>query len=281
MKGDENKWMTGVETKHGNAPLIISIPHAGLEFPAEINARFNSNWLVFKDVDWHIEKLYDFATALDATIIRTPFVRTLVDMNRDPNGVSLYPGMATTEVCPTTTFDGEPLYRKRWNPTRRQVDYRITMFWDCYHAQLDWEIERLRRLHSRVVLYDCHSIRSRIPRLFDGELPHFNIGTNDGKSCDPALTAAIEACIPKEYSQVTNGRFKGGYITRRIGKPEAGVHAVQMELAMRGYLREPIGPVDETNWPPPYDPEYAEPMRRVLKGVLQACLRFAYSEPST
>ena len=64
------------------------------------------------------------------------------------------------------------------------------------------------------MLCDCHSIRSRIPRLFAGELPNFNIGTNSGASCAPELTARIAAlCAATDFSHVVNGRFKGGYTT--------------------------------------------------------------------
>ena len=127
-------------------------------------------------------------------------------------------------------------------------------------------------------MYDSHSIRSVIPRLFDGELPHFNIGTASGKSCGRRLTAAVERVISETgLSRVTNGRFKGGHITRHHGKPTAGVHAIQMELAVRGYLREPVGPVSESDWPPKYDDAFAAPMRDTLRLVLEACLAFARS----
>ena len=138
-------------------------------------------------------------------------------------------------------------------------------------------VARLRVVHKRVVVYDCHSIRSVVPRLFEGELPQFNLGTNSGRSCDPRLTAAVEHVLDDTgLSRVTNGCFRGGYITRHHGQPVAGVHAIQMELAMRGYLPERVGPVDESNWPPTYDPDFATPMRDVLQRVLEACLRFAH-----
>src|SRR3546814_7267684 len=137
-----------------------------------------------------------------------------------------------------------------------------------YHAVLAEEIDRLRARHPHIVLYDCHSIRSVIPRLFDGELPHFNIGTNSRASCAPALTDMVERrCDRSGLSRVTNGRFKGGYITRRYGRPEDGVHAIQMELACRGYLHEPLGPVAESDWPVPYREEHAAPIAATLRSV--------------
>jgi N-formylglutamate deformylase len=266
-------WLTVIP---GEAPLVVSLPHTGTEIPAAFERGLVSPWLARKDADWWIERLYDFAPSLGATVIRTTISRTVIDVNRDPSGVSLYPGQATTELCPTTTFDGEPLYEPGAEPTAEQVAERRALFFDPYHATLHAEIERLRARHDNVVVYDCHSIRSVIPRLFDGALPHFNIGTNGGTTCAPSLSDAIEKiCTGSGFSHVVNGRFKGGYITRSLGKPDTGVHAVQMELACRGYMKEPLGPVSEGEWPPSYDEDYAAPMRTALTLVLQTCLTFA------
>jgi N-formylglutamate deformylase len=269
-------WLT---VTRGDQPLVVSLPHTGTEIPAEYERGLISPWLARKDADWWIERLYDFAASLGATMVRTTISRTVIDVNRDPSGVSLYPGQATTELCPTTTFDGEPLYESGAEPTAEQIVERRARFFDPYHATLRAEIERLRARHTNVVVYDCHSIRSVIPRLFDGTLPHFNIGTNGGTACAAALSDSIEnICVSSGLSHVVNGRFKGGYITRSLGRPETGVHAVQMELACRGYMREPLGPVAETEWPTPYDEAYAAPMRAALTLILQTCLTFAQSK---
>ena len=123
------------------------------------------------------------------------------------------------------------------------------------------------------MLYDCHSIRSVIPRLFDGELPVFNLGTNGGVSADPALEDAVTGLLAASGERfVVNGRFKGGWITRNYGRPVDGVHALQMELACRGYMREPPGPVSEADWPAPYDPEFAAPMRERLETILKTAI---------
>jgi N-formylglutamate deformylase len=263
----------------GEQPLIVSVPHTGATIPPAIAAQLISPWLARKDSDWWIERLYDFAGSLGATVIRTDICRTVIDVNRDPTGVSLYPGQATTALCPDTTFDGEPLYRDDLPVTPDAVADRGIRYFDPYHHALTTEIARLRTHHRRIVLYDCHAIRSQIPRLFDGLLPNFNVGTNNGASCDPALTAAVERACGEggddRFTRVTNGRFKGGYITRHHGRPAAGVHAIQMELACRGYMDEPIGPVSESSWPTPYDSTRAAPMRARLVDVLTACLQFA------
>jgi N-formylglutamate deformylase len=272
---DESRspWLTVLR---GEAPLIASMPHTGVDIPQDIEAGLASPWLARKDADWWVDRLYAFAQALGATVVRTGISRTVIDANRDPTGASLYPGQATTELCPTTTFDGEPLYHTGREPGSGEIASRRRRFFDPYHAAIAAEIARLRARHSTVVLYDCHSIRSNIPRLFDGALPNFNIGTNNGATCAPALTAAVEAaCADSSFTHVTNGRFRGGYTTRHYGRPTEGVHALQMELACRGYLREPPGAVAEGQWPVAYDEEVAAPMRAALTRILKNCIRFA------
>ncbi|MBL8589048.1 MAG: N-formylglutamate deformylase [Methylobacteriaceae bacterium] len=267
---------TWLAVLRGDAPLVVSFPHTGTELPDEIEPGLVSPWLARKDCDWWIEKLYDFARELGATTIRTSISRTAIDVNRDPSGASLYPGQATTGLCPTTTFDGEPLYRDGKAPDEAEIARRRVVYFEPYHDALAAELTRLRALHRRVALYDCHSIRSVIPRLFEGALPEFNIGTNDGASCDPGLTARIEAlCDASGRSRVTNGRFKGGWITRRYGRPQDGVHAVQMELACRAYMREPDGAPTPRNWPSAWDKAYAAPIAQTLREVLTACRDFA------
>lgn len=253
--------------RRGLAPLILSIPHAGTEIPEGFSGIFVSEWLARKDADWHLPELYSFAEALDATIIAARISRSVIDLNRDPSGVSLYPGQATTGLCPTETFDGEPLYKGAM-PDEAEIARRREIYFAPYHAALRAEISRVHSLHGRAVLYDCHSIRSNIPRLFEGELPQFNIGTNDGKSCDPSLLEHVRrTCAESGFSYVVNGRFKGGWITRHYGEPTKGIHAIQMELGCRGYMEEPL-PVNEANWPTPLqNPAPIHPaLEKILKG---------------
>jgi formiminoglutamase len=269
-----------LQVTRGSAPLIVSLPHTGTELPPPIAARLVSPWLARKDADWWVDRLYGFAVSLGATLVRTAISRTVIDVNRDPSGASLYPGQATTELCPLTTFDGEALYKDGLAPDVAEIAARRAGWFDPYHATLAAEVERLRARHPRIVLYEAHSIRSRIPRLFEGELPNFNIGTNDGASCDPALqTAAQRVCAASAFTHVVNGRFKGGWTTRRYGQPAAGVHALQMELACRGYMDDPAEPPTPRTWPALYREAQAAPMRAVLADVLGACLAFASESP--
>lgn len=260
---------------HGDAPLIVSFPHTGIEIPAELEPALASTWLARRDADHWVDVLYDFAHEVGATTVRTALSRTVIDVNRDPSGASLYPGQATTGLCPVESFDGEPLYKSGAEPGPAEVLRRRGLYFEPYHAALAAQLARLRARHGQVVLYDAHAIRSRVPRLFDGELPQFNIGTNLGTTCDPGLIMDIErVCAASGYSHVTDGRFRGGWITRHYGNPAAGVHAVQMELAMRGYLAEP-DTVTRDNWPAPLDDLLAARLRVALRDILDTCLDFA------
>lgn len=266
--------MSWLEVTRGDAPLVIAMPHTGTDIPPEVAGSFTSQWHATRDADWRIDRLYAFAGELDVTVVRTAISRSVIDVNRDPSGASLYPGMATTELCPTTDFDGAPLYAGA-APGEDEIVLRRQRWFDPYHAALAAELARLKARHGRVVLYDAHSIRSRIPRLFEGELPQFNIGANRGTTCDPALTAAVaHVCAASGHSHVVDGRFRGGWTTRHYGDPKNGVHAIQMELAMRGYLDEPAAPGPE-NWPPRYDPARAAPLIAILREVIASCLSFA------
>ncbi|MER9340489.1 MULTISPECIES: N-formylglutamate deformylase [unclassified Mesorhizobium] len=265
-------WLTVTQ---GTAPLLVSIPHTGIDL-AGLDSRLVSPWLGRRDADWWIDKLYDFAESLGATVVHTAISRTVIDVNRDPSGVSLYPGQTTTGLCPTETFDGDQLYRKGGEPEPSEIDERREKFFVPYHAALQAEIDRLRALHGKIVVYDCHSIRSVLPRLFEGKLPVFNLGTNDGKSADPTLQATVGQILAETgESYVVNGRFKGGWITRHFGQPQAGVHALQMELSNRGYMREPEGKGEPANWPVPYEAEFAAPIRVTLKKILETAIAWA------
>jgi formiminoglutamase len=263
---------------HGDLPLVISFPHTGTDFPPDLEERLVSPWLARKDADHWVDVLYDFAREMGATTVRTSISRTVIDVNRDPTGASLYPGHATTGLCPLTTFDGEPLYGRGQEPDAGETKRREREYFWPYHQALVDETNRLGAKHGSVVLYDAHSIRSRVARLFDGELPQFNIGTFNGITCDPLLTENIErVCDASGMTRVTNGRFRGGWITRHYGNPRSGIHAVQMELAMRGYLQEPPEFTEQT-WPAPLDDVQAARLRIALRDILDVCIAFATDE---
>lgn len=226
-----------VTIRRGNSPLVLASPHAGTFLPADVAAMLNDTGRALADTDWHIDWLYD-DLAPEATVVSARFHRYVIDANRDPSGQSLYPGQNTTTLVPLTDFDGTPIWETP--PTEDDRAARLAAFHTPYHAALSAELARVHARHGFAILYDCHSIRSEIPFLFDGRLPDFNIGTNDGTTCAPALTELAErhCTAAMGYTTVTNGRFRGGWTTRRYGRPESGYHAIQMELAQASYMHE-------------------------------------------
>lgn len=224
----------------GTAPLLISLPHDGSELPAQLQARLLESAARAPDTDWFVSRLYDFARALGASILVPRYSRYVVDLNRPPDDLSLYPGQNTTGLCPTVQFSGEPVYRRGQEPSASEITERVDHYWRPYHQTLAAELDRLRAEHGRVLLWEGHSIRSHVPFLFEGRLPDINIGTAGGASCLPETQARIETALAaqSEYTWVINGRFKGGYITRHYGQPKEGVEAIQLELAQCNYMDE-------------------------------------------
>jgi len=233
--------VTPVTVRRGAGPILLALPHTGAFVPADIATRLNANGRALADTDWHIDKLYRGLRA-DLTVVRATFHRYVIDANRAPDGASLYPGQNTTGLVPLTDFDGAPLWTTP--PDAAEAARRRAAFHAPYHAALAAEMARIHARHGIAILYDAHSIRSRIPYLFDGILPDFNIGTNDGAACAAPLAEAVAAICARApgYTSVTNGRFKGGWTTRHYGRPAQGWHAIQMELAQSTYLDTEAAP---------------------------------------
>lgn len=255
--------MTPVTVTPGSSPVILAFPHTGTYLPDDVAARLNEEGKRLRDTDWHIHELYE-GLLPGATSVRATFHRYVIDANRNPSGASLYPGQNTTGLVPLTDFDDNPIWLPGQEPDAAETARRLADWHAPYHGALAAEIERVRAVHGVAILYDCHSIRSVCPFLFEGVLPDMSIGTNSGASCSQAIEAATaEACAASGYSSVVNGRFKGGWTTRHYGRPADGVHAIQMELAQKTHL------VSET---PPfaYDHGRAEGMRETLRNVLRA-----------
>ena len=249
-----------IEVHQGQGPVILGLPHTGTWLPDRVQAALNARGRTLSDTDWHVERLYD--GLLDgATTVRAPFHRYLIDANRDPSGQSLYPGQNTTGLVPMSDFDGTPIWTTP--PDAAEIAARLATYHAAYHDALTAEMTRDHARHGIAILYDCHSIRSLLPHLFEGRLPDLNIGTNGGTTCAPQIEAAVLDICSKAtgYTHVLNGRFKGGWTTRHYGRPEQGWHAIQMELAQSTHL------VDETQgWA--YDPVKAARLRPHLKEIL-------------
>ncbi|MCZ8063531.1 N-formylglutamate deformylase [Silanimonas sp.] len=253
--------------RRGRAPLLISVPHDGAHIPPDLAARMSPEARTAPDTDWWMSKLYGpIAEALDASLIVPTHSRYVVDLNRPPDDVSLYPGQNTTGLCPAVRFSGDPVYLDGQGPDADEIAARVETYWRPYHEALAAELARLRALHGRVLLWEGHSIASTVPFLFEGELPELNVGTAAGASCRFATEAGLRASLEAQsrFSWVLNGRFKGGYITRHYGRPDDGIEAVQLETAQRAYMVEPDGS---------FVPERAAPLQGQVRALIEAALR--------
>ncbi len=264
--------MNPVDVVQGDGPIVLGMPHTGTFVPPDIHAMLNENGRALADTDWHIDRLYD-GVLPGVTTVRARLHRYVIDVNRDPSGVSLYPGQNTTGLVPLTDFDGVGIWDRP--PDAAEVARRCALYHAPYHVALLAELERVKARHGVAILYDCHSIRSRIPFLFDGVLPDLNIGTNEGATCDTKVESrVVDLCSAAyDYKSILNGRFKGGWTTRYYGRPAAGVHAIQMEIAQSAYLATESAP-----WA--YDHDKATRLRRLLKDILDAIRNTAFKDLS-
>ncbi len=250
----------------GTSPLLISFPHVGTQIPQELHERLVPRALDVEDTDWYVHQIYAFAAAMGAGMLVSNYSRYVIDLNRPPDNTPMYGGANNTALCPTTFFNGDPLYRTGSLPAESEISLRRTTYWEPYHHALQVEIERIKSIHGYALLFDAHSIKSQVPWLFEGRLPDLNLGTVKGASCASGVRAAlIEALNAQQhFSHVTDGRFSGGYITRQYGRPDNGVHAIQLEMAWRCYMKE------ET--PYKIDPRQAATLEPVLGKLIHALL---------
>jgi N-formylglutamate deformylase len=256
----------------GQRPLLISMPHVGTYLPDCVRCRLTQEAITTPDTDWHLERLYEFANTLGVSLLVATHSRYVIDLNRPPDGSSLYPGQSVTGLCPADTFSGRPLYLSPADqPDQQEVAQRRQRLWEPYHTQIAAELARIRTQHGVAALWDAHSIRSRVPRFFEGRLPDLNLGTADGVSCDPRLAATLLDIGQKAegYTAVLNGRFKGGHITRQFGAPLQGIHAIQLEMAQSVYMQEA--------YPFEYQPLLAAKIQPHLRSMLEATLNFVES----
>ncbi|MYN29939.1 N-formylglutamate deformylase [Duganella levis] len=252
--------------KAGSIPLLVSMPHVGTDIPDEVLAAMTPAAVDKQDTDWHLVRLYEFLDEMGASTLSARWSRYAIDLNRPPENTNLYPGQDTTGLCPVDTFHREPLYLEGRAPDEVEVQRRLQAYWKPYHDQLRAELDRLLALHGRVVLWDAHSIASHVPRFFEGKLPDLNFGTADDKSCALGLSNAIvsRALMQDRYSIAVNGRFKGGHITRFYGRPDANVHAIQLEMCQSTYMDEeaPYG----------YRADLAAQVQPPLQAMMQAAV---------
>jgi len=252
----------------GTMPLLVSLPHAGTAIAVEVRERLVARALDVEDTDWFLDQLYAFVRDMGASLIVPHHSRYVVDLNRPPHDAPMYAGVNNTELCPTRFFTGDALYRAGCEPDAAEIERRRQIYWRPYHDALGTELARIRGTHGHAILFDGHSIKSVLPWLFEGRLPDLNLGTVNGASCAPTLRGALARVLAAQtaFTQVIDGRFKGGHITREYGRPADAVHAIQLEMCWSCYMREE----------PPFrvDPARAAMLRPVLRALVHAMLHW-------
>lgn len=258
--------MTDIYTfNRGTTPLLVSIPHDGRALMPGQSYDMTETGQAIPDTDWHVRQLYSFASGMGASVMAANYSRYVVDLNRAADDAALYDGQLSTGLCPVRTFAGEPLYKNGELINERERERRVKTYWRPYHDKIQVTLDELKEKFGYALLWDAHSIKSEVPALFDGALPDLNFGTNDGDSCaESVLEAVLDAANEGMFSSVSNGRFKGGYITRKYGNPDENRHAIQLELAQRIYM-------DEVTTG--YDDERAAALQEMLEGLLGAYLK--------
>ena len=250
----------------GSTPLLINVPHAGTYIPPQLRQGMSMVAQTVPDTDWHVHLLYQFALELGAGLMVATHSRYVADLNRDPGDAALYPGADNTELCPTRSFANEDLYLPGQAPDAQQITLRRERYWAPYHQTLAATLAQIKAQHGYAILLDGHSIRSQVPRFFDGRLPDLNLGTAAGASCDPALQAAAMNVLQSAggLSAICNGRFKGGYITRHYGRPAQGAQALQLEMGQSCYMDEAA----PFAWEPPRAQALVDVLRRLVESLL-------------
>ena len=252
------------DARGAEQPLLVSVPHAGTAFPAELREVFKPDFVRQPvDTDWFVDTLYDFAPDMGMKLVSARLSRYVVDLNRNPGGAALYgDGRIITDVLPTTSFAGEELYRGE-PPDATERERRLNNYFTPYHDFLAAELRRLRAKFKHVLLWDCHSIKHFVPTIRPEAFPDLILGDADGTSAAHSLSATALELLRRDadFPVAHNTPFKGGYITRSFGRPDEGVHALQLEMTQHMYMNETTTRYDEAR---------AEQMRMRLRSVFKA-----------
>ncbi len=244
-------------------PLLLSIPHCGTMIPQDLRDQYKPDFIHKPDdTDWFVDQLYDFAPSLGITTISAVYSRWVIDLNRDPENKPLYSdGRIITSLCPSTNFLGEALYLdERPSVHEAETQRRLQLYYWPYHEKLDALLDDLKSEFGKVLLWECHSIRQRVPTISSEKLPDLILGDVDGESASPAIIETAYNCLKESsYSLSHNFPFKGGYITRKYGLPLKNQQAIQLEMTKINYMDD-----TETS----FHPNKAEQMKALLKTTL-------------
>lgn len=226
----------------GQVPVILSIPHCGTIFPDELTGGFREEKLRdLDDTDWFVDRLYDFAPAMGITMLSAKYSRWIIDLNRAPDNQPLYSdGRVLTGLCPVTDFLGEPLYKDQRSEIHpEEIQRRKNLYYRPYHEQISQLLDQMLEEFGKVLLWDCHSIRSSVPTIRKGLFPDLILGDADGTSASPGLSEITLRNLEGQGRLVShNEPFKGGYITRHYGNPSVNVHTLQLEMSKINYMND-------------------------------------------
>ncbi|UTV99055.1 N-formylglutamate deformylase [Marinomonas rhizomae] len=250
----------------GDSPLLVSMPHSGLNLTAEVQAGLTDQAKKLPDTDWFIPELYDFLESLGVGFIKANYSRYVIDLNRPYDDKPLY-ATKTTGLFPDILFEDTPVFAEGKAPSDEHKTFCKEHIWKPYHGTIEQELARLKAKFGYAILFDAHSIAAEVPMLFEGTLPDFNWGTNEGKACDETIANAVTQILRPNYTQVLNGRFKGGYITRHFGQPNDGIHAIQLELSQATYINDELAKESEYQLDKQKQPLITQQLKDVIEAL--------------
>lgn len=258
-----------IEPKTGKVPVIISVPHSGVDFPEELKPQYRAEMMTQPDdTDWYVHDLYDFASELGITVIHARYSRWVIDLNRDPESKPLYDdGRIITGLTPSTDFFGNEIYSdEKFIPNEAETGRRLKNYYQPYYQKIESLLEERISEFGQALLWDAHSIRRYVPTISKEFFPDLILGDNDEKSAGKEIiNLALNGLLAGKYQVSHNAPFKGGHITRHFGKPEKQVHALQLEMAKIHYMND-----DELT----FNKERANEVRQVLRPIFEQLISY-------
>jgi N-formylglutamate amidohydrolase len=228
-------------------PLVVEIPHAGLDVPAHfLPDLLASARAIGRDADLYVDELYGAAHREGASVLIAQTSRYVVDLNRaeddiDAHSVAGGPDVhAPRGVVWRNTGEGD---RALAAPLRREAfEERLREIYRPYHARLASLIEQKKERFGCAVVLAAHSMPSlgRGSHVDRGSLRADVVpGTLGRSSADARFIDLVDAHAREAgFSVAHDDPYKGGFTTRHYGRPAVGVHVVQVELARRLYMDE-------------------------------------------
>ena len=236
MLADESELFTVLEPTGPETPVVVEIPHAGLLVPAPFVAELISPVRSLgRDADLYVDKLYVDAPSKGASMIVAKTSRYVVDLNRaeedwDRDGQRMPRGLVWHSTTDGESCIGRPI-------TRVDVDARLDAIHRPYHAAVRALLAAKKKKFGFAVLLAAHSM----PSTGRGGIVRADVvpGTQGKTTAALPFIDLVQAHAEGEGWKVRHDEpYKGGFSTRMYGRPQTGVHAVQVEIARRLYMDE-------------------------------------------